>query len=884
MTRSRLKSPARLRAVLLTTAAVSFSLASGPARGGEITLDGKVFTLPEGFVLEKIAGPPLVDRPITADFDEQGRLYVADSSGSNDPVQKQLQEKPHRILRLEDSDGDGKFDRRTVFADRLMFPEGTMWFDGSLYVSAPPSIWKLTDTDGDGVADRREEWFDGKTLTGCANDLHGPYLGPDGWIYWCKGAFARQTYERPGKPPFVTRASHIFRRRPDGAGIEPVLTGGMDNPVDVVFTPGGERVLSNTFIQHPAGGKRDGLLHAVYGGVYGKVHDVLDGHPRTGPDVMPILTHLGPAAACGMTRMEADTFGPEFRDNLFVCCFNLQKISRVELTPQGAGFASKDTDFLVAQDRDFHPTDILDDADGSLVVVDTGGWYKLCCPTSQLQKPDVLGAIYRVKKSGGSKLEDPRGLKLAWETLTPDALAGLLGDPRPAVRKRAIHVLARAGGKAVPALRKVLHEEKSVEARRNAVWALCRMDHPDARPAAREGLADFDETVRQVAAHAASVRQDREATQKLVSLLMGPSAQNRRVAAEALGRLGDTAVVPALLSAAGQADPADRMLEHSITYALIEIGNPDATALALKSSNPRTRRAALVAIDQMEGGKLDPADVASGLASDDPAARETASWIVGRHPEWADALAGFLRQRIETAGLSEVDRAALVDQLARFARSSAVQKLIGDKLAGIASNDAAARRAGQVALRAIAASGLKEVPAEWVDGLIAGLKSGNEEAVRDSVATAKAVSAAAPKARAAALASALVSTGMGKGSTPVATRIDALAAVPGGLNPVTPELFDFLLAQLDPDNAVAVRGAAAGVLGRAALGPEQLSKLADAVKRVGPLEVERLLAAFERSTDEAAALRLLASLKESAVIGACASTCSSPGWKSTARR
>ena len=103
-------------------------------------------------------------------------------------------------MRLEDTDGDGRFDRSTVFADRMMFPEGVMWLDGSLYVAAPPSIWKLTDTDGDGVADRREEWFQGKTLTGCANDLHGPYPGPDGWIYWCKGAFAEQTYERPGRP------------------------------------------------------------------------------------------------------------------------------------------------------------------------------------------------------------------------------------------------------------------------------------------------------------------------------------------------------------------------------------------------------------------------------------------------------------------------------------------------------------------------------------------------------------------------------------------------------------------------------------------------------------------------------------------------------------
>ena len=161
-------------------------LTSALAQASEIPLNGHTFTVPDGFEIEVVASAPLVNRPITADFDERGFLYVADSSGSNDNVQKQLVERSHRIVRLEDSDGDGRFDKSVVFADKMMFPEGTMWYAGSLYVSAPPSIWKLTDTDGDGVADERTEWFDGKTLTGCANDLHGPYLGPDGWIYWCK--------------------------------------------------------------------------------------------------------------------------------------------------------------------------------------------------------------------------------------------------------------------------------------------------------------------------------------------------------------------------------------------------------------------------------------------------------------------------------------------------------------------------------------------------------------------------------------------------------------------------------------------------------------------------------------------------------------------------
>src|SRR5215469_12670238 len=132
----------------------------------------QTFTLPDGFEMEQVAGPPLVDRPISGSFDEQGRLYVTDSSGSNDKVDKQLAEKPHRVLRLDAADASGKFSQRTVFAEHMMFPEGCLWYNGALYVSAPPSIWKLTDTNDDGVADRREEWHQGKTLTGCANDLH----------------------------------------------------------------------------------------------------------------------------------------------------------------------------------------------------------------------------------------------------------------------------------------------------------------------------------------------------------------------------------------------------------------------------------------------------------------------------------------------------------------------------------------------------------------------------------------------------------------------------------------------------------------------------------------------------------------------------------------
>ncbi|HLJ12009.1 MAG TPA: PVC-type heme-binding CxxCH protein [Planctomycetaceae bacterium] len=841
------------------------------AAADEIKLEGHTFTLPAGFEIELIAGPPLVDRPIVADFDEQGRLYVADSSGSNDKVEKQLAEKPHRIMRLEDSDGDGRFDKSVVFADQMMFPEGAMWLDGSLYVAAPPSIWKLTDTDGDGKADRREEWFAGKTLNGCANDLHGPYAGLDGWVYWCKGAFQKQTYDRPGKSPLVTRAAHVFRCRTDGSGIEPVMTGGMDNPVDVVFTPGGERIFTTTFLQHPAGGKRDGLLHAVYGGVHGKVHEVIEDHLRTG-EVLPVLAHLGAAAPCGLARYESNVFGDEYRDNLFACCFNMHKVTRHTLEADGATFKSRDEDFLVSDDLDFHPTDVHEDADGSLLVVNTGGWYKLCCPTSQLHKPDVLGAIYRVRRIGARSVKDARGAGIAWQKMPSEKLVPLLADQRPAVRRRAIRELAQRAEAAVPLLTKialagvpgldrlVTRDEKAAalpDMRCNALWTLTRIDHPDARGAARGALSDVDETVRQVAAQSAGLWRDQNAVRHVSVLLNGQSSQNRRAAAEALGRIGDKSGVVHLLRAAQSLDDVpDRVLEHSVIYALIEIDDPQQTSQGLKSHSPATRRAALIALDQMPAGGLTPETAAELLGSSPPVVKEAAAWIVGRHPEWGEALAGYLRARLTASGLTEAESAELTRLLARFSKAPSVQELI----AQAAGNASASPEIRLCALRAMARAALKEPPASWVAALSGILADNQADIVEQAVLAARALPAA--KIPDIGLVQALLAVA-DRTDAPDSIRVTALAAVPGGLADVAPATFGFLVANLQPEQDVLLRSSAADVLARAKLTSGQLADLTASFSAAGPLEADRLLPAFKESSDEPVGLKLVAALKES---------------------
>ena len=236
----------------------------------------------------------------------------------------------------------------------------------------------------------------------------------------------------------------------------------------------------------------------------------------------------------------------------------MHKITRHVLTPDGGSFNSRDEDFLVAESLDFHPTDVLEDADGSLVVIDTGGWYKLCCPTSQLHKPDVLGAIYRIKRTDSPTVSDPRGQRLAWKSFQPEDLARLLSDARSAVRQRAMSKLAKRGKEAIPVMAEVVKHSPSAERRRNAVWTLTRIENQDSASIVRSALNDGDESVRQVSLHSVSLLRDREALPRLIEMLSNETLppHNRRVAAEAIGRIGDRSAVTALLAAAGK--PHDR--------------------------------------------------------------------------------------------------------------------------------------------------------------------------------------------------------------------------------------------------------------------------------------------------------------------------------------
>ena len=303
-------------------------------------------SVPDGFTVELVAGPPLVDRPIMASFDDRGRLYVSDSAGVNLRGNELEKNPPHRIVVLEDADGDGIFDKSRVFADKIVFPQGLLWHDGAVFVASPPCLWRFDDTDADGVCDKRTALLSGFPLTGVSDDMHGACLGPDGFIYTCAGRFPHHIKDIDGKPlePGGGRQPVLVRCRPDGSGAE-IVGGTHGNGVEIAWTDEGDSIISGTF--YGGAGMRDALIHFVEGGDYPVLNQPFSQHQfkHTG-EPLPPLVHTVATAPSGIMRYRGQLLGNEFENNLFCTYFNLHSVHRHVLTRDGATFRATDEPFL----------------------------------------------------------------------------------------------------------------------------------------------------------------------------------------------------------------------------------------------------------------------------------------------------------------------------------------------------------------------------------------------------------------------------------------------------------------------------------------------------------------------------------------------------------
>ncbi|HEY2841322.1 MAG TPA: PVC-type heme-binding CxxCH protein [Pirellulales bacterium] len=808
-------------------------------------------TVPDGYEIEMVAGPPLVEHPTMAGFDERGRLFVADNAGVNFPAEELLAKLPNGVRMLEDTNGDGRFDKSTLFADKMTFPMGALAHRGSLYVASPPYIWKITDTDGDGRADRREPIVGSFGFIGNAADIHGCFLGPEGRIYWCDGRHGHNFVDAEGKPLSKGLAARVFSCRPDGSDVEVFCGGGMDNPVEVCFTEAGDMIGTMTFY-NPDEQRRDALVHFVYGGVYPRKHDCTAEFKRTG-DLLPALSLFDVVAPSGVTRYRGVALGDDYRDNLFSVQFNTHKVLRHQLSPSGGTFRSQDTPFLTSTNIDFHPTDVLEDADGSLLVIDTGGWFRIGCPTSQTAKPEIGGAIYRVRKKGAKRIDDPRGLKLAWSEAPLAELVDRLDDPRSAVRDRAVEELGERKDAAAGLADLLQSVERTPRARRNAVWALARAPGPKGVVLLAQTLKDPDASVRQAAAISLGSFGFSDSASALCEALSDEAPSVRREAASALARLAKKAgpnAAAVLLKELNR--PNDRFLEHALIFALIRIDDPAATRVGLEDKNPDVRRAALVALDQMDSGGLKQDEVAALLNTADAALAKAALDVITRHPGWAgeivDRLAAWLREK----QLPEERADSLRGALLAFAGDANVQSLVAESLS-VGGSSPETRR---LLLDVIAEADLRELPSAWQAAARSRLSSTDRDELLQAVSTTAKRRIAGADERLLQLAA--------DDARDDELRVAAAAAVAQRGGAIDNASFNVLASQLGGEAPSQRRLLAADALGLAKLTAAQQTKAVPLVADAGPLELAALLQAFATMKDEAVGLKLVDTLSRSA--------------------
>jgi quinoprotein glucose dehydrogenase len=597
----------------------------------------KQFQLANGLSASLWAAEPLLAHPVAITPDNHGRWYVAETfrvhAGVSDVmvhkhwIESELAstsldswlailkgdpaidlartaQNSERVQLLWDSQGTGRADRSTVFAEGFQEPlsgiaAGVLARKDRVYLACVPDLWQLRDTRNTGEADERKSLARGFGVrTGVlGHDLHGLRLGPDGRLYFSMGDRGANATAWDGSKVFQPETGAVYRCNQDGSELE-LFAAGLRNPQDLVFDEYGNlfTVDNNTSFGEPSR-----VVYILPGGDSGwRIGwQFLTQAPRGGPWVserfgFPAFegqaAHHVPAVAglsngpSGLAYNPGTALSERWRGHFFLADFRGSPansgIHAFSLKPKGAGFemilGEKPVWRILATDAKFG-------VDGALYLADwVNGWGLT-----------GKGRIYRVTDEAAEASpmvrETQQILAAGMENRSTPELGRLLAHPDQRIRQEAQFELAER--RDADTLNSVLAGNGPALARIHGVWGLGQIGRSEPKTVARllPFLSDPDATVREQAVKTLGDLRSAAAAPEMVQLLEDESARVRSMAAIGLGRIGHPSATPPLLALLRSNRDQDPVLRYAAVSGLVGCATPE-TLEAVNNDSHRSAR------------------------------------------------------------------------------------------------------------------------------------------------------------------------------------------------------------------------------------------------------------------------------------------------------
>lgn len=337
---------------------------------------------------------PLLAKPIAMNWDARGRLWIASSSVY--PQIEPGQAQDDKILILEDTNGDGKADKTTVFADGLLIPTGIEPGDGGCYVGQSTELLHFKDTDGDGIADQRRVVLSGFGTEDTHHILHTLRWGPDGQLYMNQSIYIHTHTETPHGVVRLNSGGTLALR-PDTLELG-VTMKGLVNGWGHVWDDFGQE-----FQTDGAGGA------GINWNFPQATFLTYEGARRIIGSVSP----GGYPKFCGLELIKSERFPKEWQGNAVTLDFRANRMVRFEIIEQGAGYTTKQHEFLRSTNVTFRPIDVKLGPDGALYIAD---WSNPIIQHGEVDFRDPRrdrehGRIWRVSYKGGKDVKAPELVK-----------------------------------------------------------------------------------------------------------------------------------------------------------------------------------------------------------------------------------------------------------------------------------------------------------------------------------------------------------------------------------------------------------------------------------------------------------------------------------------